>query len=159
MTTQVPLTGLAMEIERRILVRMRRFEPGSPDLKAAMLRIGFLVEAQAKLNIRRIGMIDTGRLFNSIRSEFYQHGDTRVGIRVGSFGVPYASLHEFGGTFTDRQRRAMFAALRDRGKLGPGRGIDKGVVQGGRFMDRPYLRPAIRTHTGRILDIIRDMFR
>ena len=156
--SEVPLTSLGAELERRIAQRMASFSPKDPKLKEAMLRIGFIVEAQAKLNIRRHGAIDTGRLFNSIRSEFYTKG-TRVGIKVGSFGVPYASMNEFGGTFSDQQRRAMFAALRDRGKLGPGKGVDKGVVQGGRFMARPYLRPAIMTHRNRIIDIIRGLFR
>lgn len=154
----IPLKNLGDELERRIALRMRKFEPGSPELREAMLRIGFIVEAQAKLNIRRHGAVDTGRLLNSIRSEFYQRG-SKVGVRVGSFGIPYASLHEFGGAFSDRQRRAMFASLRDRGKLGPGRGVDKGVVQGGRFMARPYLRPALVTHKNRIIDIIRGLFR
>lgn len=154
----VPLSNLGAELERRIARRIRKFQPDSPELREAMLRIGFLVETQAKINLRRHGAIDTGRLLNSIRSEFYQMG-SKVGVRVGSFGVPYASLHEFGGPFTDRQRRAMFASLRDRGKLGPGRRVSKGVVQGNRFMARPYLRPAILTHKKRILDIIRDLFR
>lgn len=154
----IPLKNLGDELERRIARRIRKYQPDSPELREAMLRIGFLVETQAKLNIRRHGAIDTGRLFNSIRSEFYQLG-TRAGVRVGSFGVPYASLHEFGGTFTARQRRAMFASLRDRGRLGPGKGVDKGVVQGNRFMARPYLRPAILVHKNRIIDIIRGLFR
>lgn len=154
----IPIRDLGSELERRIAEKIKRFQPGDPQLREAMLRIGFLIEGQTKLNIRRHGMIDTGRLFNSIRTEFYQLG-TRVGVRVGSFGIPYAAMHEFGGTFSDRQRRAMFAAMRDRGKLGPGKGIDKGVVQGGRFMSRPYLRPAVSTHTTRILDIIRGLFR
>lgn len=159
MARSVPLTGLGQELERRIARRMRKFEPKQPEMKEAMLRIGFLLESEAKLNIRRQGIIDTGRLFNSIRSEFYERGSI-VGVRVGSFGVPYASLHEFGGNFTDRQRRAMFASLRERGRLGPRRiGPDKGVIQGGRFLARPYLRPAVITHKRRIIDIIRELFR
>jgi len=154
----VPLRNLTAELERRILKRVRVYEPGSPQLKEALLRIGFLVEAQTKINIRNQGIVDTGRLFNSIRSEYYRDGN-RVGIRTGSFGVPYARQHEFGGTFTNQQRRAMFADLRDRGKLGPGKGIDKGIVQGNRIIARPYLRPAILMHTNRILDIIRGLFR
>lgn len=154
----IPLQSLSDEIENRIARRIRKFQPDSPELREALLRIGFLVESQAKLNVRRIGAIDTGRLLNSIRTQFYKQGD-QVGVRVGSFGVPYASLHEFGGPFTDRQRRAMFASLRDRGRLGKGRGVDKGVVQGGRFLARPYLRPALLTHTSRIIDIIRGLFR
>lgn len=155
----VPLTGLAEEIERRIAAKMKRYQPDDPALREALLRIGFMLEAQAKINIRRQGIIDTGRLLNSIQTRFYTRGD-RVGINVGSFGVPYAALHEFGGPFTDRQRRAMFASLRERGRLGPNRkGTDKGVIQGGQFRARPYLRPAIDTHRQRIIDIIRGLFR
>lgn len=140
-------------------MRMKRYQPDDPAFREAMLRIGFLLEAQAKLNIRSKGIIDTGRLLNSIQTRFYKR-DTKVGVNVGSFGVPYAALHEFGGPFTDRQRRAMFASLRERGRLGKGRlGPDKGVIQGGRFMGRPYLKPALAQHTGRILDIIRGLFR
>jgi len=154
----VPLTKLGLEIERRIKVRIQKLQPDDPAAREALLRIGLLVESEAKLNVRRRGIVDTGRLMNSIRHEVYQRGSI-IGVRVGSFGVPYAAMHEFGGPFTDRQRRAMFAALRDRGKLGPRRGVDKNVIQGGRFMDRPYLRPAVVAHKQRIIDIIRSLFR
>lgn len=155
----VPLPKLADELEARIARRMKRFEPDDPALKETLLRIGFMLETQAKLNIRRQGIIDTGRLFNSIRSQFYQRGD-RVGVMVGSFGVPYAALHEFGGYISDRQRRAMFASLRERGRLAAGgKGEDKGVLQGNRMLSRPYLRPAILTHRARIIDLIRDLFK
>jgi phage gpG-like protein len=154
----IPLSALGQELERRIAQRMRTFQPDDPKLKEAMLRIGFLIESHAKLNIRKHGAIDTGRLFNSIRTEFYRQ-NTKVGVRVGSFGVPYAAIHEFGGVFTDRQRRAMFAALRDRGKLGPGKGIDKGVIQGNTFRKRPYLRPALVVNSDKIIDIIRGLFK
>lgn len=154
----IPITALSAEIERRIKARIGRFQPDDPAMREAMLRIGLLVEAEAKLNIRRKGIIDTGRLLNSIRSEFYRSKD-KAGIRIGSFGVPYAAMHEFGGPFTDKQRRAMFASLRDRGKLGPVRQQGKGVIQGGRFMERPFIRPAVEKHKSRIIDIIRSLFR
>jgi len=153
----IPLQNLGDELERRILRRIQKFSPDDPRLLQALIRIGITLEAEAKLNIRRKGIIDTGRLFNSIRYELYK-GKDRVGVRVGSFGVPYAALHEFGGPFTDRQRRAMFASLRDRGKLG-GNYTPKGVVQGGRFIGRPYLTSALEAKKGRILDIIRDVFK
>lgn len=156
---KVLLKDLSLEIERRIQAKIARFEPDSPQLREALLRIGFLLEAEAKLNARRQGIIDTGRLINSIRSQFYRRANS-VGITVGSFGVPYAAMHEFGGPFTDRQRRAMFASLRDRGKLGPRSvRVSKGIIQGNRFVARPYLRPALQKHRGRILDIIRDLLR
>lgn len=157
MADRVPLKAIGMEMERRISARLSKYEPESPELKAAFYRIGFLIESEAKLNIRRQGIIDTGRLLNSIQTKLYTKGD-KVGVRVGSFGVPYAALHEFGGPFRENQRRAMFAALRDRGRLGP-KGAGKGVIRGDMFTARPYLAPAIRTHKRRIIEILRGLFR
>lgn len=157
MADQIPLDGLSAEIERRILKRIRSFDPDDPKLKGALFRIGLLLETEAKQNIRRKGIIDTGRLLNSIRMELFKTPSS-AGVRVGSFGVPYAAQHEFGGPFTDPQRRAMFASLRDRGRLaGPVRNPGKGIIQGNRFVARPYLRPALLTHRNRILDIIRQL--
>ena len=155
----VPLTQIGAELERRIRSRLSRFDPESPELKAALMRIGILIESQAKINLRRAGIIDTGRLINSIRHELYTKG-TKVGVRAGSFGVPYAALHEFGGPFTDRQRRAMFASLRDRGKLGPKSAkVDKNVIEGGRFRARPYLGPAVLAMKPRIMEILRGLLK
>ncbi len=158
MATNVPLESLSFEIERRIRARIASLGPDSPRLREGLLRIGLLIEAEAKLNIRRKGIIDTGRLINSIRHELFKE-KSAAGVRVGSFGVPYAAIHEFGGPFTDAQRRAMFASLRDRGKLGPSRTPGKGVIQGNRFIARPYLRPAVNKNRGRIIDIVREMLR
>lgn len=151
-----PIVKLGDILEARILKRMRSLRAGSPELKEALLRIGLLIETEAKQNIRRKGIIDTGRLLNSIRTEYFEQG-SRVGIRVGSFGVPYAAQHEFGGPFTDPQRKAMFAAMRDRGKLGPVRQPGKGIIVGGRFTARPYLKPAVEAYRGRIVGIIRGL--
>lgn len=157
MAKRIPLTDLGAELERRIRARLSSFEPGSPELKGALYRVGFLIEAEAKLNLRRKGVIDTGRLINSVQTTVYAHG-SKVGVRVGPRGVPYAAMHEFGGPFTDRQRRAMFASLKDRGKLGRPYS-PKGVIVGGRFRERPYLRPAVMTHRKRIIEIIRSLFK
>jgi len=154
--TTITLDRLGDEIEARIRKRIRSFSISDPRIKDVLLRIGLLIEAETKQNIRRKGIIDTGRLLNSIQHELFGSQD-RVGVRVGSFGVPYAAQHEFGGPFTDPQRRAMFASLRDRGKLGPVREPGKGVIQGSRFMARPFLRPAVQTHRNRILNIIRSL--
>jgi phage gpG-like protein len=156
---KVPLTQIGFELERRIQARLSRYSPDSPELKAALFRIAILIESQAKINIRRAGIIDTGRLVNSIRHEFYRDQD-KVGVRVGSFGVPYAALHEFGGQFSDRQRRAMFASLRDRGKLGPKSvKVDKNVIEGNTFRGRPYLGPAVAAMKPRIIEILRGLLK
>lgn len=157
MAGKIPLQNLSMELERRIALKLSKFEPKSPELNAALYRIGFLIESEAKLNVRRLGIIDTGRLLNSIQTRLYTQG-TKVGVTVGSFGVPYAAINEFGGPFTDLQRRAMFSALRDRGKLGNNKG-GKGVIRGGQYIKRPYLQPAVRKHKLRIIEIIRGLLR
>lgn len=156
MAKVIELSNLGAELEGRIRRRVKTLRITDPKAREALLRIGLLIEAEAKQNIRRKGIIDTGRLLNSIRSELFQTPD-RIGVRVGSFGVPYASMHEFGGPFTDPQRRAMFSSLRDRGRLGPVRSPGKGIIQGNRFTARPYLRPALQVHRNRILNIIRGL--
>lgn len=95
------------------------------------------------MNLRRKGMIDTGRLINSVRYEIYTKGQS-VGVNIGSFGTPYAAIHEFGGEFTNEMRRAMFASLRDRGRL-KSNYQPKGVIRDNYIQPRPYLRPAMRS--------------
>lgn len=150
-----PLKDLPRELERRIAVRLKKFEPDSRQMREALTRIGIMIEGQAKINVRKHTMIDSGRLINSIRYELFK-SPGQAGVRVGPFGIPYAAMHEFGGVMTDRQRRAMFASLRERGKLGKTRQA-KGVIVGGRFRERPYLRPAVLKHRARIVDIIRGL--
>ena len=152
-----PLKDLGAELERRIRARISKMEPDSPEMRAALYRIGFLLEAEAKLNIRRAGAIDTGRLLNSVVTTLFRKRDS-VGVQTGPRGVPYAAITEFGGPFTDVQRRAMFASLRERGKLGRPYS-PKGVIAGGRYRERPYLRPAVLKHKRRIIEIIRDLYR
>jgi len=154
---KVLLKNLGNEIERRILMRVRKLNPDSLELRETLLRIGILLETEMKFNIRRKQIVDTGRLINSIRHELYQRGDT-VGVRVGSFGVPYAAQNEFGGPFTDNQRRAMFASLRRTGKLRRDR-VSKGVIRGNTFSARPFLRPAVETHRQRIIEIFKTFLR
>ena len=81
-------------------------------------------------------------------------GKSEATVSYGSFGVAYAGMNEFGGPFTDRQRRAMFAALRRRGSPPrPG----KGIIQGGFWRPRPYIRPALIQQRRRILEILGDV--
>lgn len=126
-------------------------------MKAALTRAAILIITQAKLNVRRKRIVDTGRLLNSLRYEFIRPTEgSDIRLLIGSFGVPYAAIHEFGGVFTDRQRRAMFANLRDQGKLGNSK--NKGVIKGKRFGKRPYLTPAYRKHRERVIDLITQAF-
>jgi len=99
-----------------------------------------------KMNARRGGdppagkaIYDTGNLIKSIRYEHYSSNDIE-GVKVGSFGVPYAAVHEFGfhGSVTVREHLRLGFKVR----------------QHSRQMNiraRPYIRPAVTKHTDWIL--------
>jgi len=138
-----------------ILGKLRvNLSPNSPAMKIALTRASILLVSQVKLNIRRKKIVDQGRLLNSIRYEFGK-ADTPDGtsVQIGSFGVPYAAMHEFGGHYARNQMRAMFASLRDQGKLNKGKG-GKGVLVNGQLRARPYIRPAFLIHRARVLELI-----
>lgn len=170
---------LTLKIENRILARMRRFEPDNPRFKEAMLRIGYLLEAQIKLNIRSRKLIDTGRLINSIKSEL-----TKDGVQVGAYNIPYAAIHEFGGVIQARNARYLTIPLapefkgryatefndlfvkRIRNRLFLVRRLDSGQLQFCYILRenvtipaRPYMRPALEKHKDRIVEILRDLIK
>jgi len=170
---------LTLKIENRILERMRRFEPDNPRFKEAMLRIGYLLEAQIKLNIRSQRLVDTGRLINSIKSEL-----TKDGVQVGAYNIPYAAIHEFGGVIRARNARYLTIPLspefkgryatefndlfvkRIRNRLFLVRRLDDGKLQFCYLLRenvtmpaRPFMRPALEKHKERIVEIIRELLR
>lgn len=77
---------LSKQLQKRLAaVESDEFITGALD------RIGQRIVTTTKTNIRKQGLVDTGRLMNSIMAK--RRGKT---LTVGSFGVPYAALHEFG---------------------------------------------------------------
>lgn len=144
----------------RLLVKRREAARGgqNPALQRALTRVGLIIVNQAKINIRRHGLIDEGRLLNSIRFEPFRN-DEESGIRVGSFGVPYAAFWEFGFVGSMRVRghnRLMTKAF--------GKPITPQVVRVSphtrfrRQEPKPYLRPAFEFHQERITRIIMESF-
>ena len=150
------LTHNTNQLIKRIQARTKGLSPDSPALNQALTRIGLYITAVAKLNVRGQNLIDTGRLLNSIRYEFFRDG-TNVGIRVGSFNVPYAAVHEFGfhgSQNVPAHSRLMTTAFGR--KVKDPRRIE--VAAHSRVMNiraRPYLRPAIRTTGTFVLDTLR----
>lgn len=142
----------------RMNVLAKSLSPGSPAINQALLRIAMMVIAKAKINVRRHRMVDTGRLINSLRWEFYRQGDTE-GVYIGSFGVRYAAMNEFGGEVSERQRRAMFAALGSRKIRLPSKGVIRKSGAGWRWKPRPYLRPALKESQQYIIETIREYLR
>lgn len=129
---------------------------GKEKLKAALTRIGVLVSSQAKLNIRAQRLIDTGRLLNSIHYELFEHGDKR-GVAIGSQGIPYAKVHEFGyhGAVQMKAHLRMMTKAFGKEVKSP-RQIQ--VRAHARFINiraRPYLFPSLHKHQATIIDILR----
>jgi len=145
-------TSLIIE---RLNVTSKNLAPNSPRIREAMTRIGMQITAVAKLNVKRQNLIDTGRLLNSVRYEFFRDGETN-GVRVGSFNVPYAAVYEFGyrGLQTvPGHVRTITQAF--------GRPIDPRKVSVAAFSrnvnvtPRPYLIPAVNASRTFIIDTLR----
>lgn len=126
-------------------------------LKIEMWRAVRLLEAAAKQNVRRRSGLNvrTGALLNSIQSDVKEEDGEIVGY-VGSYGVPYAAVHEFGHNFPARMVLPRFAnALSWVGPDGR-RAFSKGHMVGPyRVPARPFIRPAFDENK----DMIYDRFR
>lgn len=142
----------------RMNVLAKNLSPGSPQITETLLRVAMMVIAKAKVNVRRHRMVDSGRLMNSLRWEFYRQGDTD-GVYIGSFGVKYAAMNEFGGEVSERQRRAMFASFGRRTVKLPSKRIITKSGSGWRWKPRPYLRPALKESQQYIMETIREYLR
>lgn len=89
--------------------------PGSKSLRALGIRIGLAVQNHVRAEITR-KKVDTkygtgtlrrkGALINSINFKLHQRGST-MAVVVGSFGVRYAAIHEFGGTIRPVKKKAL----------------------------------------------------
>lgn len=140
------------DLIKRIRAKTKRYRFNNSESQERLIRIGLLLENQTKLNIRRQGIVDTGNLLNSIQSRVFAN-ETSATIQYGSYGVVYAALHEFGGPFTEKMRRAMFAKLRARNApKKPG----KGLVKGNYIKARPYIRPSVIQQRRRIFQLLQD---
>lgn len=130
----------------RLRVLEKNLKPDSIAIRVALTKIAIKVTNQAKINIRNHGLIDTGRLINSVRWENYREKGVE-GVRIGSFGVPYAAFWEFG--FRGRVKVREHQRSTKRGQTT--------VRQHMRLVNnegRPYLRPALELHRSRIITIL-----
>jgi phage gpG-like protein len=127
------------------------------ERKEALFRVGLLVQNEAKLNIRRHRLIDTGRLINSIQFKLV---DKTFGqsVLVGSFGVPYAKVHEYGfagNVDVKNHTRTINQAF---GKpIAPTQVEVRAHSRYQRIRARPYLRPALAKMRRQIMQIIRSI--
>lgn len=144
----------------RVAAMIKKAEPGNIGLRTLGARIGLLLENEAKLNVRRRHLIDTGNLINSI-SHRLEADDRGIAVRAGSFGVPYARIHEYGFSGPEQvkahQRLQTMAFGRPMQKP---RKVDvRGHVRIMAMPIRAYLRPAFDSMRDRILEIVQEYFK
>lgn len=154
-----------------------------PRMERALHRIGMLISAKAKIN----SPIDLGALRNSIDYRVEMRKDSGI-VTVGSYGVPYAAIQEFGGTIVAKKRflTIPFASWAKHRRAGDfdltfvktprgGMLIDARRIRSGQkdipreaigfllrrsvtLRARPYIRPAVESSTERIVQILREIY-
>ncbi len=136
----------------------------SPEMMQALMRIATVLQAEIRQNIGRKRIIDKGKLLESINYEFDRSKTGAITLSVGSYGIPYAAMNEFGGRMDRNQVLAMFANMRQtQVKSLKGLKQGKGVVDidgksmTGYWKARPFMRPAFEKHAKFIVDIIRSV--
>lgn len=146
----IKITSNLDEVRNRIVARLEKTKGNSEEMKKALFAIGNTVRNSAIDNVTEIGAVDSGILRSSISFDIVGNENLQT-LTVGAFGVKYARMVEFGGIFTDRMRRAMFASFKDRGKPPrPG----KGIIGSGQYKARPFIGPAIQENKDKIRDIL-----
>ncbi len=128
---------------KRLKAQENAMKLSSPEMTKAMTAIGSIVMGQTVQNIRTNRLIDRGHLINSISFKLFNQQGVD-GVMVGSFGIPYAAIHEFGFKglvqVRDHLRRGANVRAHSRNVNVP---------------PRRYLRRAVNKHKDLIINIIR----
>lgn len=151
--------NLSRQMEKKIMARLDGLKSDSPRFIEALHRIGMALEREAKLNIRRKQIVDTGALLNSIR---YRIGKDSNGsfVEFGSYGVPYAAVHEFGfkGPASVKAHQRLISQAF--GNPIEQRMVNvRGHTRQMNVKARPYIRPAIMEVRQEMREILRGMIK
>lgn len=145
---------------------------GERGLRAGLAAAGSVVVGQARANIQRHKLIDSGNLVNSIQAGKPTGSGGTVEIKIGT-NAEYATVHEYGGTIRPKHAKSLAIPVsatakkvkgpRDfPGKLFLVKTDDKVYLMGAKgkihyilvksvtIPARPYLRPAVDEHRGEI---------
>ena len=122
----------------------------------ALKNVGDLIAREARVIAKKEDILTTGQLINSINARL-SFGNSRYTMTVGPKSVPYAVFQELGAQRTPASRAAMFARLREIGRLGD-RGPRPGFSQVF-HAPRPFMSPAFHRHAYKIIDMLREAFK
>ena len=121
---------------------------GDDELEKKAHRIAGLLAARTKMNVKRQGLIDTGRLLNSIQAVVSKSSDG-FEVNYGSYGVKYASAHEFG-----MKGKVLGIRSHTRKSKNGGTHNVRAHTRRSNIRARPYIRPALVQTKQRIADIL-----
>ena len=148
----VQITGQTSIDIGRILMKMENYT--EIDKVIPVLEdIGKLLVSEARFQARSQDIINTGRLIEKIQSRISKTG-TKATLTVGPKAVYYAKFQELGARRTPESRKAMFARLRELGRIG-----DKPAKPGfssALHAPRPFLKPAFDKHSFRMISMLRE---
>lgn len=140
------------EVKDNLLAQLQGFRK---NLKQQVFRALTLLEAEILQNLRgRSGLkVRSGALLNSVggSKKVTEESDGTVTGQIGSQGVPYARIHEFGGTtrphvIEPRNKKALRF-------MGRGGETFAKIVNhpGSRIPARPYIAPALAAKQDQIM--------
>ena len=111
-----------------------------PNLVEILRKGADVILDQAQRNVLERELYDSGDLYDSLH--ILAINQYRVDVVAGSDSVPYAAVHEYGGTFkiTDRQRGFFWARF-----MATGESMWRALALSETYTipPRPYLRPAV----------------
>lgn len=148
-------------IKTNLKETIKELEKGGKNIKkvlpSTIFRALSLLEAQIKQNIRTNLNVRSGTLLNSVQKDMKVKGNVVEGS-VGPRGVPYAAIHEYGGTIPER-----FVAPRNKLALKWSSGGDTFFSKGHTIPSfdikaRPYMQPAIDKLVPEITENLGVMF-
>lgn len=148
----------ADSIIKRIEKMQSMADPSSDKMRQALTRIGTVLQAEMRINIGRQKLIDTGNLLNSIKYYVLQTRESAK-LDVGSYGVPYAAVHEFGfrGSVSVPAHQRFMKKAFGRNMKNP-REVDISAhIRRVDIPSRPYVKPALIKHRQFIIDLIRSV--
>lgn len=125
----------------------------SVAIRRALTRVGALIANEMRIQYRKSGLKrQTGRLANSLDYRIVADGKNTI-LEVGSFGVPYAAVHEFGGNNRVPAHSRMITQAF-------GKPIEPRSVQVRAHTRtvpaRPFVGPAVRRQAANIAEILKE---
>jgi HK97 gp10 family phage protein len=147
---KIQITSNASEVAKSLTQELEQY---SKSLKLTVFRALGLLEAEILQNIRsKSGLkVRSGSLLNSIGASKKVTEENGVVVgEIGPQGIPYAAIHEFGGTTSPHRiepRTGKALAFQMGGETVFARFVNH---PGSKIPARPYLRPALAAKENQI---------